>query len=184
MAGQSTHSGAPGPRRGERARSRTLIPLGVTLLILAGALTGVRAGDPETVDVDSYRHIPELRYESARVIRGRYTRSIHLIDADGRRYRLPLGRRIEAFEPAALARSLSTDSVAEVWLKDGDGYPVIKGIRSATLTLDPAEAVPLDRRRRFWLSVSIPITLVSGVLALLLGARRLRARPEDARAPR
>lgn len=148
------------------------------LLILIGAiLVGPLGGGEPPTDVSSYRHVPELAYRRVLVKYGRGPDPIHLEDRDGGRYLFPTFYWPDGIDAEELAEVLRADSIAEVWVADGDGHPVVKGIRTSRLHVDPAAAVPIDRRRHAVQRVAGPAALVLGALVLVLSARRLRARP-------
>jgi hypothetical protein len=155
--------------------------IGALLLLIGVVLGALLAGGAAPTDVSSYRHIPALAYRRAIVMGGRGPDPIHLEDTDGGRYLFPTAYWPEGTDAGELAEVLAADTVAEVWVSDGDGHPVVKGIRTSRLFIDPAAAVPIDRRRRAIALVAAPSAAALGILLVLLGARGLRARPGDGR---
>jgi hypothetical protein len=150
--------------------------IGGLLILLGAILLGPLGGGEPPTDVSSYRHIAELSYRRAIVTYGRGPDPIHLVGLDGERYLFPTAYWPDGIDAEELAAVLRADSVAEVWVSDGDGYPVVKGIRTSRLHVDPAAAVPIDRRRHAVQRVAGPAALVLGALVLVWSTRRLRAR--------
>lgn len=169
-------AGDSGPTASRPAPLR-LLAIGA-LLVLIGVLLGALLAEGRApVDVTSYRRIEGLAYERALVVRARGPNSIHLETADGSRFRFGAVYWPDGWSERDLAEALRADSVATVWVSKGRGYPSIKGIETSRLSVDPAPAVVIDRRRRTFALVFAPAAVLLGALLLILGARRLRARP-------
>ncbi len=169
-------AGDAGPTASRPAPLRLLAIGG--LLVLIGALLGTLLAEGRApMDVTSYRRIEGLAYERAFVMRGRGPNSIHLETADGSRFRFGESYWPDGWGERDLVEALKADSVATVWVSEGRGYPSIKGIETSRLSVDPAPAVAIDRRRRTFALVFAPSAVLLGALFLIFGARRLRARP-------
>ncbi len=154
--------------------------IGAVLALIGAVLVAQAAGAPAPTGVDAYRRVDDLAYRSVRVGRGRSGSYAHLDDADGRRYLFPDYHWPEGMGRAEIGRALRADSVATVWLREGSGYAVIKGIRTRLLWADPADAVPIDRRRRRTALMLAPALLLTGLLLVAHAAHRTRARPPAA----
>lgn len=176
----ANHPGSRARRRGPPKRPRgplRTLAIGALLALLGVVLLIIVTGQQAPTDASSYRRIDDLAYERAFVVRSRAGPSIHLGAADGGRYRLPEYVWPEGTGMAYLLGVLRADSVATVWVSEGRGYPVIKGIRTPRIFVDPEATVPLDRRRHAVASIVAPALLVAGLLVAGLGVRGLRARP-------
>ena len=167
-------------REGASPHSWRTPAIGGLLILIGAILVGPLGGAEPPTDVSSYRHIPELAYRRVVVMYGRGPDPIHLQDRAGGRYLFPTAYWPDGVDAEELAEVLRADSVAEVWVADGDGYPVVKGIRTSRLHVDPAAAVPIDRRRHAVQRTVGPAALVLGALVLVWSARRLRARAPSA----
>ncbi len=168
-----------GPRRPPKGRGGPLRALAIgALLSLIGVVALILLwGESPPTDASSYRRIDRLVYGRVVLLRGRGDHSIHLVAADGKRYNLPEYVWPEGIGESDLVGTLEADSVATAWVHDGRGYPVVKGLRTSRLFVDPAATVPLDRRRHAIASVGAPVLLLVGLVVAWLGIRGLRARP-------
>lgn len=161
-------------RRRVRSRTTDTVKAALALLALGLIVLGVVLLRPPAVSLAGYRIAADVAYDTARLRRGYRISSVHFVTPDGATYHLPSRHWPRGLDDSELVRRLNADRVATLWLRGGEnpgsGYPTVKGFRNSSLSLDPAEALRVDRRdhrRLLWIGSAF---LLLG-LALLFRAR-------------